>query len=123
MSKEVKTLLKRILCKNPLVRPTAKELLKDQWFNISLEGAENKKNLRRSKTKATISRQIAPNDYFEDCRSIYQILKKYKNGAKFKKEVMKVLINLMNERDLELVKRLFQKIDEDNSGTITYCEL
>ncbi|CAD8143399.1 unnamed protein product [Paramecium octaurelia] len=122
MSKEVKTFLKRVLCKNPLIRPSAKDLLKDPWFNVSLDIVD-KPNLRRSKTKATTLRQTAPSDYFEDCRSIYQMLKNYKNGAKFKKEVMKVLINLMNEKELEHLKKVFQKIDGDNSGTITYQEL
>lgn len=70
MSKEIKTFLKRILCKNPLIRPSAKDLLKDPWFNVSLDSID-KPNLRRSKTKATTLRQIAPSDYFEDCRSIY----------------------------------------------------
>lgn len=70
MSKEVKTFLKRVLCKNPFLRPTAKDLLKDSWFNVSLDGVD-KSNLRRSKTKATTLRQTVPSDYFEDCRSIY----------------------------------------------------
>lgn len=51
------------------------------------------------------------------------MLKNYRTGAKFKKEVMKILINQMNEIELEHLKRLFQKIDVDNSGTITYHEL
>lgn len=55
MSKEVKTFLKRLLCKNPHLRPNAKELLKDPWFNVSLDGVD-KNNLRRSKTKASTLR-------------------------------------------------------------------
>ena len=51
------------------------------------------------------------------------MLKNYRTGARFKKEVMKILINQMNEKELEHLKKLFKKIDEDNSGTITYHEL
>jgi calcium-dependent protein kinase len=50
-------------------------------------------------------------------------LKNFRNGAKFKKEVRKVLINQMNEEELHLLKAVFQKIDVDNSGTITVEEL
>jgi calcium-dependent protein kinase len=35
------------------------------------------------------------------------MLKSYRNGATFKKEVMKVLINQMNEKELEHLKSLF----------------
>lgn len=51
------------------------------------------------------------------------MLRNFRNGAKFKKEVMKVLINQMNEVELQHLKRVFQKVDVDNSGTITVEEL
>ncbi|CAD8057194.1 unnamed protein product [Paramecium sonneborni] len=124
LSKEIKSLIRRLLCKNPFLRPTAKECLKDSWFSLKFDGVPSRNNnLFRSKTKTFIQRRIAPSDYFEDGRSIYEILKNYRIGARFKKEVMKILINQMNEKELEHLKKLFQKIDEDNSGTITYYEL
>ncbi|CAK69353.1 unnamed protein product (macronuclear) [Paramecium tetraurelia] len=123
MSREIKTFLRKLLCKNPMIRPTAKDCLKDPWFSLNFEEVNKKKDLRRSKTKVLTLKQIAPTDYFEDGRSIYEMLKNYRTGARLKKEVMKILINQMNEKELEHLKRLFQKIDEDNSGTITYHEL
>lgn len=51
------------------------------------------------------------------------MLKNFRSGAKFKKEVTKVLINQMNELDLNKLKEAFQKIDVDQSGTITVEEL
>lgn len=47
------------------------------------------------------------------------MLKTYRIGAKFKREVMKVLINQMNEKDLARLQQIFKNIDVDNSGTIT----
>lgn len=51
------------------------------------------------------------------------MLKTYRIGAKFKKEVMKVLVNQMNEKDLARLQQIFKNIDVDNSGTITVQEL
>lgn len=51
------------------------------------------------------------------------MLKNFRGGAKFKKEVTKVLVNQMNEKELRHLKQVFQKIDVDNSGTITVEEL
>jgi calcium-dependent protein kinase len=50
-------------------------------------------------------------------------MKNFRSGAKFRKEVIKVLINQMNELDILKLKETFQKIDVDNSGTITVEEL
>jgi calcium-dependent protein kinase len=41
------------------------------------------------------------------------MLRNFRSGAKFKKEVTKVLINQMNELDLIKLKEAFQKIDTD----------
>lgn len=90
-----------------MIRPTAKECLKDPWFSLTFEATNKANNLRRSKTKVLTFKQIAPSDYFEDGRSIYEMLKNYRTGARFKKEVMKILINQMNEKELEHLKRLF----------------
>ena len=51
------------------------------------------------------------------------MLKNFRSGAKFKKEVTKVLINQMNELDLIKLKEVFKRIDIDSSGTITVEEL
>lgn len=81
-----------MLCKNPYLRPTAKECLKDPWFAQNFD-IKAKTIFKRSKTKALSIKHVAPLEYFEDGRTIYEMLKNYRNGAKFKKEVMKVLIN------------------------------
>ena len=51
------------------------------------------------------------------------MLKNFRSGVKFKKEVTKVLINQMNELDLIKLKEVFKRIDIDSSGTITVEEL
>lgn len=59
----------------------------------------------------------------EDNKHIFELIKNFRNGAKFKKEVRRVFINYMNEIELNKLKTAFQKIDVDNSGTITVEEL
>lgn len=81
-----------MLCKNPFLRPTAKECLKDPWFAKHFE-TRSVSIFKRAKTKALSVRHVAPIDNFEDGRTIYEMLKNHRSGAKFKKEVMKVLIN------------------------------
>jgi calcium-dependent protein kinase len=75
-----------------LLRPTAKECLKDPWFAKNFETC-SVSILKRSKTTALSTRHVAPIENFEDGRTIYEMLKNHRNGAKFRKEVMKVLIN------------------------------
>lgn len=40
----------------------------------------------------------------EDNGNILEVLRHFRNGAKFKKEVRKVLINSLNEKDIEGLK-------------------
>lgn len=99
-------------------RYSARDCLNHPWLRKQLPEVVVQK--QRS-TRLLIQKQEKPQN--DDERTIYEMLKNFRNGAKFKKEVMKVLINQMNEVELQHLKRVFQKIDVDNSGTITVEEL
>ncbi|CAD8068352.1 unnamed protein product [Paramecium sonneborni] len=110
ISQEAKDLLSQMLSKDPQQRLSAKQCLDHPWFQTKY----NPSLLLIDKMK---------NTQIQQDRTIYQMLKTYRGGAKFKKEVTKVLINQMNESELQHLKQIFSKIDVDNSGTITVEEL
>lgn len=60
---------------------------------MNFEKLEKKTFIRRSNTRTMSIKKVSPQEFLEDGRSIYEMLRGYRNGAKFKKEVMKVLIN------------------------------
>ncbi|CAD8069403.1 unnamed protein product [Paramecium sonneborni] len=115
ISDEVKDLLKRMLNKNQLQRYSSKECLKHSWFQLPF----NEGILRPSRRSTGFSNTASEDDQ----RTLYQMLKTYRLGAKFKREVMKVLVNQMNEKDLAKLQTIFKTIDVNNSGTITIQEL
>ncbi|CAD8051705.1 unnamed protein product [Paramecium primaurelia] len=115
ISDEVKDLIKRMLNKNQLQRASSKECLQHPWFQLPF----NEGILRPSRRSTGFSNTASEDDQ----RTLYQMLKTYRLGAKFKREVMKVLVNQMNEKDLAKLQFIFKKIDLNNSGTITIQEL
>ncbi|CAD8071495.1 unnamed protein product [Paramecium sonneborni] len=115
ISDEAKDLLKRMLNKNPQLRYSAKECLNHSWFQLLFKDGLFKPPRRSTGFSGTQSD--------DDQRTLYQMLKTYRIGAKFKREVMKVLVNQMNEKDLAKLQQIFKNIDVDNSGTITVQEL
>ena len=54
---------------------------------------------------------------------IFNILKNFRSTAKFKKEVLRVMVNMLNESDIKNLKEAFKIIDSDNSGLISFEEL
>ena len=43
--------------------------------------------------------------------------------TKLKFEIKKVLINHLKHKDIDNLRKAFEAIDEDNSGTISYMEM
>ncbi|CAD8051707.1 unnamed protein product [Paramecium primaurelia] len=113
ISEQAKDLIQKMLMKTPKKRLSARECLKHTWFEMQFQNVK----VHREKSQQLLTQTN------EDNRTIYQMLKMFRGGAKFKKEVTKVLVNQMNEKELHHLKQVFQKIDIDNSGTITIEEL
>ena len=47
----------------------------------------------------------------------------FRSHAKFKQEALRVLVNMMNEEEINNVKRMFREIDKNNTGYISPEEL
>ncbi|CAD8062120.1 unnamed protein product [Paramecium sonneborni] len=109
ISNEAKDLIKKMLQKQPGMRPNSKDLIKHAWFKKQFKNED--KTQSQNNSNNTENRQI------------YQLLKQNQGGAKFKKEVKTLLVNQLNETELSQLKEIFKKIDVDNSGTITFDEL
>ncbi|CAD8069401.1 unnamed protein product [Paramecium sonneborni] len=113
ISNEAKDLIKKMLQKQPGLRPNSKDLIKHSWFKKQFKNEE--------KTSTQINNSFTSSTM--ENRQIYQLLKQNQGGAKFKKEVKTLLVNQLNETELSQLKEIFKKIDVDNSGTITFDEL
>lgn len=50
-------------------------------------------------------------------------LREFKGQSKLKKAAMNMLVKMINPRDLEELRKEFQKMDLDNSGFIEFKEL
>ncbi|KAL4489468.1 hypothetical protein ABPG72_002764 [Tetrahymena utriculariae] len=54
---------------------------------------------------------------------IVNLLKNFSYTSKFKKEVIRVIVNQLNEKEIESLKAQFKKIDKDQTGLIRVDEL
>lgn len=50
-------------------------------------------------------------------------LREFKGQSKLKKAAMNILVKMINPKELEDLRKEFQKIDSDNSGMIELKEL
>ncbi|CAD8148014.1 unnamed protein product [Paramecium pentaurelia] len=122
VSSEAKDIIRRMLQKGPQLRPSAKTLLKHDWFKKKLQSNEK---IAQSDQLQQFKNQISSSPSIQDNRSIYEMLQQNssKGGSKFRKEVMTLLVKQLNEQELHNLIEKFKQIDTDNSGTITIFEL
>ncbi|CAD8069397.1 unnamed protein product [Paramecium sonneborni] len=119
VTSEAKDIIRRMLQKSPQLRPSAKTLLRHDWFKKKLQQSE------KIMQDQQLKNQISQSPSSLDNRSIYEMLKQNssKGGSKFRKEVMTLLVKQLNEQELHNLREKFKQIDIDNSGTITIFEL
>ena len=101
ISKEAQDFISKLLCLNVEKRYTAAQALNHIWLKtIKKEGQDAKLDPK-----------------------IFENLTNYKEIPTLKKEAMKVIVNMMNDKDIRELNKAFRKIDTDNSGMISHEEL
>ncbi|BFI10458.1 calcium-dependent protein kinase [Marchantia polymorpha subsp. ruderalis] len=100
ISLPAKDLIQKMLIRNPLKRPTAREALMHPW--IQEDGVA----------------PDVPMDPIVQCR-----LKKFSAMNKLKKMAIRVIAENLSEEEIAGLKEIFKMVDTDNSSTITFEEL
>ena len=111
ITNEGKDLIKKLLVLEPNKRITITEALKHAWFNLIPNEIEKKTGIERKKSIV-----------FDN--KLFKILKNFKTPGKFKKEVMKVILEYFkNDEDHQRMTEIFKKLDTLNKGHITLSEI
>ena len=141
ISKEAKDLCKKMLKKNPYERFSAQECLKHNWFNI-INTSDNDEKITANQNKIIekmaqfvhqnkfkqailqfISTQFDLKKEEEDLRSIFKEFDKSNKGViskeDFKAQLEKIYGVVISS---EIADEVFQQLDLDNSGSISYNE-
>mmetsp|Transcript_5988 Transcript_5988/g.18033 ORF Transcript_5988/g.18033 Transcript_5988/m.18033 type:complete len:536 (+) Transcript_5988:102-1709(+) len=100
ISDEAKECVKLMLALNPKDRPDAKIMLEHPW--IREDGIASDKPL---------------------VESVLGNLAEFNQMSKFKKKALQIMAANMNERELVEVRKAFDEVDSDHSGTITVEEM
>ena len=94
--------MKKCLIKNPDLRYSSKELLQHNWFKSNIE--------------------LYHSEEFLD-NEVLNNLKNYSSPIHFKKIILRYLINMVSENELQKLKQTFVAIDRDHTGFINLKEL
>jgi len=108
VSTNAKSLILKLLKVNPKKRITAQQALEHPWFELF-------KSQKTSVDKNSDVLQIDSN--------IRNMLTNMKNTNRLKKEVLKVFINRLTEKEILNIKIAFQMIDKENTGSISCIQL
>ncbi|KAL3693098.1 hypothetical protein R1sor_006749 [Riccia sorocarpa] len=100
ISAEAKDLIHKLLIRDPLKRPTAREALMHPWIQEGGMGPD------------------VPLDPLVQTR-----LKRFSAMNKLKKLAIRVIVESLPAEEISGLKELFEMVDTDSSGTITFEEL
>ncbi|XP_002510594.2 calcium-dependent protein kinase 29 [Ricinus communis] len=100
ISASAKDLIRKMLARDPKKRITAAEALEHPWLKVGGEASEK------------------PID-----SAVLRRLKQFRAMNKLKKLALKVIAENLSEEEIKGLKQMFNNMDTDKSGTITYEEL
>lgn len=101
ISNEAKDFIKACMTKNPEKRFSAEKTLEHPWF----------KSLHCEQDSTSLDSNILVN------------IKNFSAPQKFKKLVLRFLVNMLSQKELKDLKKAFNTIDSDHSGLINVDEL
>ena len=101
-SKQAKEFISKLLCVDRNRRMTAEGALQHLWLNMNIK-------------EKNIQAKITP--------KIINSLQSFQTAGNLKKEVFKIIVNLMSENEIKNLKETFQAIDKQNKGKITLTDL
>ena len=138
ISPECKDLIKKMLTYDPKKRPSALEVLQDNWFNINKSktkanvqlaksSLENMKKFKRNKQfeQATISfivNQCITNEERAELRKQFEEWDKNGDGVLSKEEILEGYRNTYGTVDPDEVDNMIKSVDLDGNGVIDYNE-
>ena len=118
VSPKAKDLLTRIFKVNPKKRPIPAQILKHSWF-LSFK----KNSVNDPMTKSDMLHSNNSSGAIVVDKNILTMLNSKKHLNKFKKDVLKVLINRLTNQEILSLKEAFNSIDTEKTGMITCSEL
>ncbi|KAL4439082.1 hypothetical protein ABPG74_008857 [Tetrahymena malaccensis] len=116
VSEDAKDLVKKMLVVDSKKRMTVDQALKHPW----ILKYQKKQSFTPSivKSGSTTAQDL---DFVDP--KIINMLKNFRSPCKLRTEVMKVLVNQLNEKEIEDLKTAFRQIDKDQTGMIKVHEL
>eukprot|EP01016_Furgasonia_blochmanni_P012679 TRINITY_DN1633_c0_g1_i2.p1 TRINITY_DN1633_c0_g1~~TRINITY_DN1633_c0_g1_i2.p1 ORF type:complete len:524 (+),score=82.99 TRINITY_DN1633_c0_g1_i2:397-1968(+) len=103
VSFSAKDLIRRLLMNDPSKRIKPEEALQHPWLKGATEAVEPETNTLDPK--------------------VFSMLKNFRSSAKLRKEALRVMVNMLSEKEIKEMREAFKIIDKDNSGEITIEEL
>ena len=146
LSETKKSILKKMLCKNPNDRYEASDLLKEEYFQVEAEGENVSEEPEKDKEfvnvinsmcnfavgktlrKSVISYIIARKLYKESdgkIRKMFESIDKDHSGLIDKKEILEIYKKYFpgtTERQYKIINGFLESADVDNNGKIDYAE-
>ncbi|CAD8139617.1 unnamed protein product [Paramecium pentaurelia] len=136
LSYEAQELIKSMLQFDPNKRPSAQKILEDPWIKekareekISLDvmnelGKFRNESNMRAAIMQLIAGSVMSNEEKEQLTSTFQSMDKNKDGQLSKEELVQAYTQVFNDelKAKHLVNQIFDQIDQNNSGKISYTE-
>ncbi|CAD8108273.1 unnamed protein product [Paramecium primaurelia] len=118
ISQDCKKIVQGLLQKDPQKRLTCSEAINSDWAKKAF-----RKPLQIQINQNKGNNIVHSNDCTPVNTSNIKGLKKYAKSKQFKREVLRILINQLNDKQIDKLSQKFKELDKDEDGFITPQEL